>query len=155
MNLVERQFEALVRDVPLSRTFWAGVIGLVTAAVTTLAARAVRGWRVRRGRADGTPEISPLPGRFAARIISGIAAALRDWRHARGLAGPRGPVCADRGVLDHSADRLRHPEPRPWPCSGHLGANLVTIAVAVVAPDWVLVGSPWSPVWPTCCAASS
>lgn len=45
---------ALVRDMPWSHTFWAGVIGLVTAAATTLAARAVCGGLAprRRGTAD-------------------------------------------------------------------------------------------------------
>jgi hypothetical protein len=72
---------ALVRDVPLSHTFWVGVIGLATAAATTLVARAVRGWLLRRGRAAALPEIPLLPGRFTSRLMSGIGAALRDWRH--------------------------------------------------------------------------
>jgi hypothetical protein len=151
---------ALVRDVPLSHTFWAGVIGLVAAAVTTMAARALRGRRVRRGRADGSPETPPLPGRLAPRLISGGAAALRDWRHSAYvrlalrrvvvltplvavLEAWRNPVALYALIVAFSinqptaSDTLNRALAR---AAGTLGAILVTIAVALVAPDWVLVG---------------
>jgi hypothetical protein len=72
---------ALVRDVPLSHTLAAGVIGLAAAVVSTIGARAVKRRQVRRGRASATPEIPALPGRFATRLLTGIETALRDWRH--------------------------------------------------------------------------
>jgi Fusaric acid resistance protein-like len=71
---------ALVRDVPLSDSVLAGVIGLTTATVTTLAARVVRGRFVRREPASTAPKIPPLPGRTTSRLMSGIGSALRDWR---------------------------------------------------------------------------
>jgi uncharacterized membrane protein YccC len=72
---------ALVRDVPLSDTVLAGLIGLATAALTTLAARAVHGWLVRHGRASARPEVAPPAGGVASRLAVAIGAALRDWRH--------------------------------------------------------------------------
>jgi hypothetical protein len=72
---------ALVRSVPLSDVVLAGLIGLATAALTTLASRTVRGWLVRRGRASAAPEVPSLPGRAASRLMSGMGSALGDWRY--------------------------------------------------------------------------
>jgi hypothetical protein len=150
---------ALVRDVRLSHTLWAGVIGLVTAAATTLAARGVRGWMVRRGRGSAAPEIPRLPGSFASRLTSGIGAALRDWRHNAYvrlalrrivvltplvvvLEAWRDPVALYAFIVAFAitqptaSDTLNRALART---AGTIASILVTIAVAVVAPDWVLV----------------
>ncbi|WP_460625306.1 FUSC family protein [Intrasporangium mesophilum] len=150
---------ALVRDVPLAHTFWAGVIGLVTAAATTLALRAVRVWMVRRGRTAAAPEVPPLPGRFVSRVASGIVAALRDWRHnayvrlalrrvvvlsplVAVLEAWRDPVALYALIVAFSitqptaGDTLNRALART---AGTIGAILVTIALAVVVPDPVLV----------------
>lgn len=151
---------ALVRDVPLSHSFWAGVIGLATAAVTTFASRAVRGWQQRHGRAAAMPEIPPLPGRFASRLVSGIRTALRDWRHNEYvwlalrrvvvltplvaiLEAWRDPVALYAFVVAFSItqptalDTLNRALART---AGTLGAIVVTIVVALITPDWLLAG---------------
>jgi hypothetical protein len=150
---------ALVRDVPLSHTFWAGVIGLAVAAATTLAARGVRVWMIRRGRGDAAPDIPRLPGWFGSRLVSGIATALGDWRHNAYvrlalrrmvvltpliaiLEAWRDPVALYALIVAFSitqptaSDTLNRALART---AGTIGAILVTIAVAVVVPDWVLV----------------
>ena len=151
---------ALVRDVPLSHTFWAGVIGLATAAVTTFASRAIRGWQQRHGRAAAMPEIPALPGRFASRLVSGISTALRDWRHneyvwlalrrvvvltplVAVLEAWRDPVALYALIVAFSItqptalDTLNRALART---AGTLGAIGVTIVVAVITPDWLLTG---------------
>jgi hypothetical protein len=152
---------ALVReDVPLAHTFWAGVIGLATAVVTTLAARAVRRWQVRRGRASALAKLPRLPGRFASRLTSGIGTALRDWRSnpfvrlavrrvvvlaplVAVLEAWRDPVSLYALIVAFSvtqptvSDTLNRALART---AGTIGAIVVTIAVAVLAPDWALAG---------------
>jgi hypothetical protein len=150
---------ALVRDVPLSHTFWAGVIGLVVAAATTLAARGAQAWMVRRGRGATAPEIPPLPGWFGSRLASGVAGALAEWRHNAYvrlalrrmvvltpliaiLEAWRDPVALYALIVAFSitqptaSDTLNRALART---AGTIGAILVTIAVAVVVPDWILV----------------
>lgn len=151
---------ALVRDVSLSHAFWAAVIGLATAAGTTLAARAAGQLQRRRDRAAGTPAIGPLPGRFAARLVTGIGAALRGWRHNpytrlalrrvvvltplvaapeawRDAVALYALVVAFSIIQPTATDTLNMALART---AGTIGAILVTITVAVVAPGWVLVG---------------
>jgi hypothetical protein len=151
---------AMVRDVPLTHTFWAGVIGLATAVLTTLLARAVRGRMVRRGRATVSPELPRLPGRFASRLISSIGVALRDWRSnvyvrlalrrvvvlaplVAVLEARRDPVALYALIVAFSvtqptaSDTLNRALART---AGTLGAIAVTVGVAALAPDWVLIG---------------
>jgi len=150
---------ALVRDVPLSHTLWAGVIGLGAAVVSTFGARTVKKWRVRRGRADAAPEVPPLPGRFATRLLSGMVTAARDWRHnvyARlalrrvvvlaplvgVLEARRDPVALYALVASFSitqptaSDTLDRALART---AGVIGAIVVTVVVGVLTPDWVLI----------------
>ncbi|MGB8382580.1 MAG: FUSC family protein [Dermatophilaceae bacterium] len=114
---------------------------------------------MRRGRGRPAPQIPALPGRFASRLTSGIVAALRDWRHNAyvRLALRRIVVLTplvvvleawpDPGALyalvvafsitqPSASDTLNRALART---AGTIGSILVTIAVAVVAPDWVLV----------------
>jgi hypothetical protein len=149
----------LVRDVPLSHTFWAGVIGLATAAVTTLASRTIRRWLVRRGRATALPDVPPLPGRVTSRLLSGIGSALRDWRRnpyvrlalrrvivlaplVAVLEWWRDPVALYALIVAFSvtqptaSDTLNRALART---AGTIGAILVTAALGAVAPDWVIV----------------
>jgi Fusaric acid resistance protein-like len=151
---------ALVRDVALSHTFWAGIIGLAAAAVTTLATRVVRGWQLRRGRASAAPQIPRLPGRLTSRLVSGIGAALRDWRHnvyvrlalrrvvvltplVAVLEAWRDPVALYALIVAFSvtqptaSDTVNRALART---AGTIGAIAVTVAVGLIAPDWVLVG---------------
>jgi hypothetical protein len=150
---------ALVRDVPLTHTFWAGVIGLVSAAVTTLAARIVHGWLVRRGRASARPEVPPLPGRVVSRLTSAVGTALRDWRAnefvrlalrrvvvlaplVAVVEAWRDPVALYALVVAFSvtqptaSDTLNRALARTI---GTIGAIVVTALLATVAPDWVVV----------------
>ncbi|MCK1823628.1 FUSC family protein [Streptomyces sp. XM83C] len=150
----------LVRDVPLSHTLIAGGIGLVSAVVTTVAARAVKQWQVRRGGGAAVgPGIPPLPGWFVSRLLSGIGAALRDWRHnpyARlalrrvvvlaplvgVLEARRDPVALYALVVAFSitqpttSDTLDRALART---AGVIGAIGVTVVIGALAPDWVLV----------------
>jgi hypothetical protein len=71
---------ALVRDVPLWHTFWAGVIGLATAVLVTAVARSARSWTGRHRGAAKAPDLPRLPGRFAARLGSAMSTAALDWR---------------------------------------------------------------------------
>jgi len=150
---------ALVRDVPLSHILVAGLIGLATAAVTTLLSRAVRGWLVRRGRASAPPELPPLPGRFATRLGTSMAAAIHDWRSnlyvrlalrrvvvlaplVAVLEWWRDPVALYALIVAFSvtqptaSDTLDRALART---AGTVAAILVTAVVAAVAPDWVVI----------------
>jgi hypothetical protein len=150
---------ALVRDVELSDTVTAALIGLLTAAVTTLLARSVHGWLVRRGRASATPEVPVLPGRFAARLGASMREALRGWRtnaYVRLalrrvvvltplvvlLEAWRDPVALYALIVAFSvtqptaSDTLNRALART---AGTVAAIAVTFAVAALAPDWLLV----------------
>jgi len=124
------------------------------------------------------PQIPPLPGRFTTRLLSGIGAALRDWRHNAYvwlamrrlvvltpliaiLEAWRDPVALYALIVAYSItqptalDTLNRALART---AGTIGAIIVTILVAVITPDWLLTGSrcsPWWPGWPTCCAVRS
>lgn len=148
----------LVRDVPLSHTLAAGIIGLAAAVLTTIGAREVKKLRARRHAAAG-PQVPRLPGTFAARLLSGIGTALRDWRHnvyarlalrrvlvlaplVAVLQARRDPVALYGLVVAFSitqptaSDTLDRALART---AGVIAAILVTVAVGAVAPDWVLV----------------
>jgi hypothetical protein len=150
---------SLVRDVPLSHTVVAGLIGLAAAAVSTFGARAVKTWRVRRGRDSASPAIPALPGRFATRLLSGMSAALRDWRHnvyarlalrrvvvlaplVAFLEGQRDPVALYALVVAFSITQptasatLDRALART---AGVISAIVVTVLLGSVAPDWALI----------------
>jgi hypothetical protein len=150
---------ALVRDVPLSHTLAAGLIGLASAGASTVGARAVKGWRVRHGRAEAAPELPKLPGRFATRLLAGMSTALRDWRHnvyarlalrrvvvlaplVALLEGKRDPVALYALIAAFSvtqptaSDTFDRALART---AGVIGAIVVTVLVGALAPDWVLV----------------
>jgi len=149
----------LVRDVPLSHTLAAGVIGLVAAVLSTVAACEVTKLRIRRGRVAAGPQVPRLPGTFASRLLSGIGTALRDWRHnlyarlalrrvvvlaplVAVLEARRDPVALYALVVAFSitqptaADTLDRALART---AGVIAAILVTVAIGAVAPDWVLI----------------
>jgi uncharacterized membrane protein YccC len=150
---------ALVRDVLVSHTLAAGLIGLASAGASTLGARAVKGWRVRHGRAEAAPELPRLPGRFADRLLSGMGTALRDWRHnvyarlalrrvvvlaplVALLEVKRDPVALYALIAAFSvtqptaSDTLDRALART---AGVIGAIVVTILVGALTPDWLLV----------------
>jgi hypothetical protein len=154
---------ALVRDVPLSHTLWAGVIGLVTGALMSLAARTVRTWLDRRRREAASPEAAApegpvLPGSFGSRMSAAITTALRDWRHnpyarlalrrlvvltplVAVLEAWRDPVALYALIVAFSitqptaSDTLNRALART---AGTLAAIAITVAVALVVPDWAL-----------------
>jgi uncharacterized membrane protein YccC len=155
---------ALVRDVPLSHTLWAGVIGLVSGALMSLAARIVRTWSDRRRREAASrdaaaPEGPVLPGTFGSRMVAAITTALRDWRHnayarlalrrlvvltplVAVLEAWRDPVALYALIVAFSitqptaSDTLNRALART---AGTLAAIAITVAVALVVPDWALV----------------
>jgi hypothetical protein len=150
---------SLVRDVPLSHTVMAGLIGLAAAAVSTFGARAVKTWRVRRGRDSASPAVPALPGRFATRLLSGMRAALGDWRHnvyarlalrrvvvlaplVAFLEGQRDPVALYALVVAFSITQptasatLDRALART---AGVIAAIVVTVLLGSVAPDWALI----------------
>lgn len=149
----------LVRDVPLTHTLIAGAIGLATAVVTTMSARAVKKWQVRRGSAAAAPDVPRMPGRFVPRLLSGIGAALSDWRqnpYARlalrrvvvlaplvaVLEARRDPVALYALVVSFSitqptaSDTLDRALART---AGVIGAIAVTVLIGAMAPDRILV----------------
>jgi hypothetical protein len=150
---------ALVRDVALSDTVLAALIGLLTAALTTLLARIVHGWLVRRGRASATPDVPVLPGRFASRLWASMRGALVDWRtnvYVRLalrrvvvlvplvvlLEAWRDPVALYSLIVAYSvtqptaSDTLNRAVART---AGVVASIAVTFVVAAIAPDWVLI----------------
>jgi Fusaric acid resistance protein-like len=150
---------ALVRSVPLSDVVLAGLIGLATAALTTLASRTVRGWLVRRGRASAAPEVPSLPGRAASRLMSGMGSALGDWRYnayvrlalrrvivlaplVAVLEARRDPVALYALIVAFSvtqptaSDTVNRALART---AGTIAAILVTFALAALLPDSVVV----------------
>ena len=149
---------ALVRDVSLWHALWAGVIGLGTAALVTAGTRAVRGWLVRhRGAAPG-PELPRLPGSFATRLGASMSSAAHDWRShpfarlavrrvlvlaplVAILEAWRDPIALYSLIVAFSVtqplagDTLERVLART---AGVIGAIIVTVALSVVAPDWVV-----------------
>jgi hypothetical protein len=157
--LVGLAVAAGIRDVRLSHLLAAGVIGLVAAVLSTVAAREVTKLRIRRGRVAAGPQVPRLPGTFASRLLSGIGTALRDWRHnlyarlalrrvvvlaplVAVLEARRDPVALYALVVAFSitqptaADTLDRALART---AGVIAAILVTVAIGAVAPDWVLI----------------
>jgi hypothetical protein len=149
---------ALVRDVPLWHTFWAGVIGLATAVLVTAVARVARSWTVRHRGAAAAPELPRLPGRFAVRLGSAMSTAAQDWRSnpfarlalrrvvvltplVAVLEAWRDPVALYSLIVAFSVtqplagDTLDRALART---AGVIGAIVVTVALALVAPDWVV-----------------